>query len=69
MEKNLLAWSYWLGLSCFVVAILWKALLFAGLGKESIRGIYAMTFYRGGAFFLLLAIATTCLAWSKGQKT
>ncbi len=69
MEKNLLAWSYWLGLACFVVAFLWKALLFAGLGKEPIHGMYAMTLYKGGTFFLFLVIATTCLTWSKSQKT
>ena len=68
MEKNLLQWSYWLSLVCFLVAGLWKGLTFVGVYGDTFRGVGCMTLYRGGVLFSLIAVTTTCLVWSKSQK-
>ena len=67
MEKHLIRWSYWLGIACFAVALVWKALVATGLLPP--RGIFAgeavasMSFYRAGLLLLVLTIATANYSW------
>ena len=67
MQKHLIGWSYWLGIGCFAVALVWKALI--AIGVLTPRGIFAgqavwyMSFYKAGFFFLLLTIATANYRW------
>ncbi len=68
MEKYILRWSYWLGLGCFLIGLLWKAIVVLGLRPGGFRTLTYMSFYKGGVLFLLVAIATTCYAWFKTQK-
>ncbi len=71
MEKHILRWSYWLGVACFAIAVVWGGLHEVGIssGAEAKPGgIGYMTFYKAGLLFLLTAIATANYAWGKGQK-
>jgi hypothetical protein len=62
MEKNLLQATYWLGLACVAIAILWRGLnAVAGIsGDLRVTGeaITYWSFMRGGGALLLVAIAT-----------
>lgn len=72
MEKQLLQWSYWLGVACVAVAIVWRAAnAIAGIptdlhlaGKE----VTYWTVIHGAILFLLVAIATANYDWGKRQS-
>jgi len=72
MEKHLIRWSYWLGISCFAVALFWKALI--AIGMLTPRGIFVgqavgyMSLYKAAFFFLVLTIATANYASFKTRK-
>jgi len=72
MEKNLLQATYWLGLACVVVAVLWRALnAFAGISSDfavSGKEITYWSFVRGAGLFLLLSIATAGYLWGRSQN-
>ncbi len=71
MEKDIARWSYWLGVACAVVALLWRAVATLGLGHSEIgtRGnpIGYMAFYKGAFLFLLIAVATANHLWLKSR--
>ncbi len=58
MEKHLVTWSYWLGIACFAIALVWKTWSAFGLwlpkGMTAAQTISYMTFYKGGLLFFLL---------------
>jgi len=68
VEKHIVRWSYWLGMACFVAALVWKVLLVLGLPLSGFRGVTYMTPYKGGLMLLVIAIASTSYAWFKAQK-
>ena len=73
MEKHLVPWSYWLGIACFAIALVWKAWSAFGmlLPKSMASGqtISYMTFYKGGALFFLVTIATANYAWFNSRTS
>jgi hypothetical protein len=72
MEKLLVRWSYLLGLLCFAIALVWRALIALGWGViENVlegRTIYYSSFYKAGAMFLVISIAAVCYSWYKKQQ-
>ncbi len=72
MEKQIMRWSYWLGIASFLIALLWRGLNTLGvwLPGNSIPGrtILYMSFYKAGILFLLVAIATANYAWFNAHK-
>lgn len=73
MEKHVITWSYWLGIACFAIALVWRAANTLGvfLPKSLTQGetIYYMSFYKAGVLFLLVAIATASYAWFNSRKS
>jgi hypothetical protein len=65
MEKQLSVLSYWLGLICTVLALIFR--IFTALninlprmGQPGGTAISYLTFFHGAALFFLLAIASWC---------
>ena len=72
MEKHLVTWSYWLGIACFAIALLWKAWTAFGmlLPKSVLAGpVSYMSFYKGGLLFFLMTVATANYAWFKSRRS
>lgn len=71
MEKMIARWSYWLGIACSVIAVIWKAVNAFGLWVPSSatpRTIWYLSFFHGGILFLVTTVATACYAWINSQK-
>ena len=69
MEKQIIRWTYLLGLVCVVVAVLWRAAALAGVGQINIGSspLNYMSFFKAAVLFLLTSIATAhCVASQKG---
>ncbi|MCL5288545.1 MAG: hypothetical protein M1453_11205 [Acidobacteria bacterium] len=61
MEKKILQYSYWLGVLCVVVAVIWRFANAMGYGMRQImpgQSIYYMSFYKAALLFLMVSIAT-----------
>jgi DMSO/TMAO reductase YedYZ heme-binding membrane subunit len=58
----LIRWSYVLGVTCALVALLWRGMMTLGYFVPDYislgRTIYDMSFYKGALLFLLIAIAS-----------
>jgi DMSO/TMAO reductase YedYZ heme-binding membrane subunit len=69
MEKKILQYSYWLGVACVVVAVVWRAAGATGYFGESLQQVLTLTynsFLKGALVFLLTAVATG--AYQAGNK-
>lgn len=66
MEKQILHWSYWLGLACLIIAFVWRVVNVFGvaLGKS----VGPTTFYKGSLLLLVLAIASAGYAGFRSQR-
>ncbi len=65
MEKHLSVVGYWLGVSCTVLALIFRLFIALNitpphLGVPSGIGISYLTFFHGAALFFLLSIASWC---------
>ena len=60
MEKKILQYSYWLGVLCVVVAVVWRAASATGYFGEMlvVLTLTYMSFVKGALLFLLTAMAT-----------
>ncbi|MCL4524357.1 MAG: hypothetical protein M1451_10700 [Acidobacteria bacterium] len=61
MEKKILQYSYWLGVLCVVVAVIWRFANAMGYGMRQImpgQSIYYMSFLQAALLFLMVSIAT-----------
>ena len=67
MERDIVRYSYWLGVALMVMALVWRVLTIAGV-HERVLNLTYMTAYKGAVLFFLGAIATTGYAWVKSQK-
>jgi len=71
MERHIAAWSYWLGVTCAVLALLWRALNTLGLRLTEIPvrvfAIAPMTLFKGAVLLLLTGVATANYVWLKRQ--
>jgi hypothetical protein len=70
MEKKILQYSYWLGLLCAVLAILWRGTNAAGYFLASVVPgvtVYYQSFYKGAVLLLLIAVASESYMASKRQ--
>jgi hypothetical protein len=71
MEKRIATWSYWLGIACLLVTIVWKAGNAVGLWRAlppAPGEISYWSFYNGGILFLVTSIASSCHARSSSRK-
>jgi uncharacterized membrane protein YkgB len=61
MEKKILQYSYWLGVACVAVALVWRAAAAMGFGGGLMMQGISLTytsFLKGALLFLLTAVAT-----------
>ncbi|MBZ5645628.1 MAG: hypothetical protein LAN37_00220 [Acidobacteriia bacterium] len=66
MEKQIGVFSYWLGLLCSAVAIIWRGLIVVGLKlPEKVGGVFYESFLKLGALLLLMAVASAAHGWLK----
>ena len=66
MERQILHWSYWLGLACLIIAVVWRVANVFGLALSN--SIFPLTFYKGSLLLLVAAIASASYASFKSQK-
>ena len=73
MEKQIVTWSYWLGLLSTAIALGLRTLNVLGILSTVIvqqgRTLWYMSFYKGALLFFLIAIATGSYTSVRGQKT
>ncbi len=72
MEKLIARWSYWLGITSFAIAILWRGLNALGfwrpLSMAPGASLWYMSFYKGALLFLLTTVASAGYAWLDSHK-
>jgi hypothetical protein len=66
MERQILNWSYWLGLACLIIAVVWRIVNLFGLALGS--STFPLTFYQGSLLLLVAAIASASYAGFKSQR-
>ena len=66
MERQILRWSYWLGLACLIIAVVWRVANVFGLALNA--PIVPLTFYKGSLLLLVAAIASASYAGFKSQR-
>ena len=73
MEKQIVTWSYWLGLLSSLIALGLRSLNAFGILTSQVvkqgQTIWYMSFYKGALLFFLIAIATATYASVGGEKT
>ena len=72
MERNIVHWTYWLGIASLVIALLWRSFNALGLWlpmqiREG-QTVYYMSFYKASLLFFVAAIASASYAVFKSQK-
>ncbi len=67
MEKHITHWTYWLGIACLVIALVWRVSSI-WLGSTQTLGVTPLSFYKSSLLFFVAAIATANYTWAKGQK-
>jgi hypothetical protein len=72
MAKQIAKWSYWVGIACLVVSILWRAGNVMGMpAAPSLaegRTFGYLTFYRGGLLFFAATIASAAYDWASSRS-
>jgi hypothetical protein len=67
MEKIIARWSYWLGIACLVITLIWRAVNALGfwlpLNVTPGHTIWYLSFFHASILFFVATIATTCYAW------
>ena len=61
MEKKVLQYSYWLGVLCVAVAVVWRgadAMQIFGAPHTAVLSLTYISFLKGALLFLLLTVAT-----------
>lgn len=67
MEKRIAFWTYWLGVACLVIAVVWRVIRI-WVGPADVLGFAPLSLYKGALLLFVAAIATAGYAWTKGQK-
>ena len=73
MEKLIARWSYWLGIACLIIAVVWRVLnafgLLVPINVTPGHSIWYLSFFNGSILFFVTTIATACYAWISGQRS
>jgi len=73
LEKQIVTWSYWLGLLSSLIAVGLRALNVFGILSPRVvqqgKTIWYMSFLKGALLFFLISIATATKAWVPREKT
>jgi hypothetical protein len=72
MEKLIARWSYWLGIACLVIAVVWRAGNACGFWTPMTiapgHTIWYLSFLHASILFFVTTIATACYAWLNSQR-
>ena len=72
MEKQIVTWSYWLGLFSALIALVLRALNLFGLLAPNVvqqgKTLWYMSFYKGALLFFMIAIATASYTFVRSEK-
>ena len=68
MEKHILQGSYWLGLGCSALAMLWRVLEMVKVTPEGFGSLKYTTLYKGGLLFLVISLATAACVGQRAPK-
>jgi hypothetical protein len=72
MEKQIITWSYWLGVASAVIALVMRSFNAFGvwLPRTVVQGstIWYMSFYKGALLFFVIAIATANYVGLRTEK-
>ena len=71
MEKRIASWSYWLGITCVVITLAWKAGNAAALWRAlppTPADVSYWSFYNGSILFFVTSIASSCHARWNSRK-
>jgi len=72
MQKMIAHWTYWLGIACLVIALVWRAVNALGfwlpLTVTPGHTIWYLSFFHASFLFLGTTVATACYAWLNSQK-
>ena len=66
MEKQIALWTYWLGVACLIIGVVWRVVYI--WNQTTVLGVGYKVFYDGALMFFLATIATAGYGWVKGQK-
>jgi hypothetical protein len=73
LQKQIVIWSYWLGLLNSLIALGLRTLNAFGILTPTVvqqgKTIWYMSFFKGALLFFLIAIATASYASMRGEKT
>lgn len=72
MEKMITKCSYWPGVACLVIALIWRAGtalgVFMPIYISPDRSVSYMSFLNGSLLFFTATVATACHAWVTSHK-
>ncbi len=72
MLQYAVRWSYWLGIVCAVVTLVWRGLHALGVPDRMVysidRSVGYLGFLNGAFLFLLIAAATAGYLWVNEKK-
>jgi len=75
MEQRIASWSYWLGIACLVITMVWKGMITVGLGKApSLASLTSgeisyWSFYNASIVFFVASLASSCRSRPNSRKT
>ncbi len=73
MEKHVIKWSYWLGIACLVIAVIWRAMNALGLLLPLTitpgHTIWYLSFFHASILFFVTTIATANYSWFNSRKS
>jgi len=71
MEKLIARLTYWLGIACLVIAVVWRIVnVFRSWQSSAATAgpVGHLAFMHGSILFLVATIATACYVWLNSQK-
>lgn len=73
MEKQIVRWSYWLGVASVAITLAWRGLNTFGIAMTNApvpgQTLWYMSFYKAALLFFLTAIATASYRGMMGEKS
>jgi len=70
MDKQIARYSYWIGLACVAITVVWRALMQVWPGIPGTLGaVWYSSFWKAGVVLLVVSIASVNYAWLRQEAT
>jgi uncharacterized membrane protein YhaH (DUF805 family) len=73
MEKQIARWSYWLGIACLVIAVVWRTVNAFGvllpINVTPGHTVWYLSFFHASILFFVTTIATACYTWLNSRQS